>query len=224
MLYYSTILSVCQRLQSVMHLGHSKLPATGFMALNDVLSAPKQFAIITVVFTLCVLMMTVMSNMAVTLSSDKPIFLFGIPVETDVSLLDFGNLKNESLNQAMEDATVNNEGWKALVDETEKLLDENGMPGKCTVTLSSIYTTVHNSNNAGISYLVTRNTPADRFVYDAGSAPMKPDEVALTSAAMEKLDAEIGDHIKVNMGGTEKEFIITGTFSTFINNGMAARL
>ena len=38
--------------------------------------------------------------------------------------LDFGNLKNERLNQAMEDATVNNEGWKALVDETEKMLDE----------------------------------------------------------------------------------------------------
>ena len=54
-----------------MHLGHSKLPATGFMALNDVLSAPKQFAIITVVFTLCVLMMTVMSNM---INSPKMIF------------------------------------------------------------------------------------------------------------------------------------------------------
>ena len=117
-----------------------------------------------------------------------------------------------------------NDGWKSLVKEMEKLLDENGMPGQCTVTMSSIYTTTHNDNNAGISYLVTRNAPADGFVYDAGSAPMKPDEAALTSAAMEKLETEIGDRIKVNIGGTEKEFIITGTFSTFINNGMAARL
>ena len=210
--------------RSMMHLGHSKLPATGFMALNDVLSAPKQFAIITVVFTLCVLMMTVMSNMAFTLSSDKPIFLFGIPVETDVSLLDFGNLKNDSINQALEESISSNDGWKTLVEETEKLLEENGIPGTCTVTMSSIYTTIHGSDNAGISYLVTRNTPADSFVYDAGSAPMKRDEVALTAAAMEKLHAEIGDRIKVKMGGEEKEFIITGTFSTFINNGMAARL
>ncbi|MBP3796731.1 MAG: FtsX-like permease family protein [Ruminococcus sp.] len=209
--------------RSVMHLGRSKLPSTGFMALNDVLSAPKQFAIITVVFTLCVLMMTVMSNMANTLSSDKPIFLFGIPVETDASILD-NEINNDSIKQAMEGSMKTNDGWKSLVKEMEKLLDENGMPGKCTVTMSSIYTTTHNDNNAGISYLVTRNAPADGFVYDEGSAPMKPDEVALTSAAMEKLGAEIGDRIKVNTGGTEKEFIITGTFSTFINNGMAARL
>ena len=57
-----------------------------------------------------------------------------------------------------------NDGWKSLVKEMEKLLDENGMPGQCTVTMSSIYTTTHNDNNAGISYLVTRNAPADGFV------------------------------------------------------------
>ena len=209
--------------RSVMHLGRSKLPSTGFMALNDVLSAPKQFSIITVVFTLCVPMMTVMSNMANTLSSDKPIFLFGIPVETDASILD-NEINNDSIKQAMEESMKTNDGWKSLVKETEKLLEENGIPGKATITMSCIYTTTHNDNNAGISYLVTRNALADGFVYDAGSAPMKNDEVALTSAAMEKLETEIGDRIKVNIGGTEKEFIITGTFSTFINNGMAARL
>ena len=210
--------------RSVMHLGRSKLPSTGFMAVNDVLSAPKQFSIITVVFTLCVLMMTIMSTMANTLSSDKPIFLFGIPVETDVSIIDFEIPNNDSLKQAVDEAMKNDDGWKNLVKEMEKILDENDMPGKCTVTMGSIYTTVHGDKNAGISYNVTRNTPADTFIYDAGSAPMKPDEVALTSAAMEKIGAEIGDTIKVNVGGTEKELIITGTFSTFLNNGMSARL
>ena len=122
---------------SVIHLGRSKLPATVFMALNDVLSAPKQFAIITVVFTLCVLMMTVMSNMANTLSSDKPIFLFGIPVETDATILD-NEINNDSIKQAMEESMNTNDGWKSLVKETEKLLDENGMPGQCTVTMSCI--------------------------------------------------------------------------------------
>ena len=43
------------------------------------------------------------------------------------------------------------------------MLDENAMPGKCTVTMGSIYTTVHGDKNAGISYIVTRNTPADTF-------------------------------------------------------------
>ncbi|MBO6307966.1 MAG: ABC transporter permease, partial [Oribacterium sp.] len=121
--------------RSVMHLGRSKLPETGFMALNDVLSAPKQFAIITVVFTLCVLMMTVMSNMANTLSSDKPIFLFGIPVETDASILDYDISGNDAIKQALGEFITSNDGWKSLVKETEKMLDENGMPGKATVTM-----------------------------------------------------------------------------------------
>ncbi|MCR4814844.1 MAG: FtsX-like permease family protein [Lachnospiraceae bacterium] len=209
--------------RSVMHLGRSKLPATGFMALNDVLSAPKQFAIITVVFTLCVLMMTVMSNCAVTLSSDKPIFLFGIPVETDASILD-NDISNDAIKQAIGEFMTSNDSWKSLVKETEKMLDENGMPGKATVTISCLYTTVHGDKSVGISYHVTRNTPADKFIYDEGTAPRKPDEVALTAAAMEKLDARIGDRIKVNTGGAEEELIITGTFSTFMMGGMAARL
>ena len=103
------------RKRSVMHLGRSKLPATGFMALNDVLSTPKQFSIITVVFTLCVLMMTIMSTMANTLSSDKPIFLFGIPVETDASIIDLGIPNNDSLKQAVDEAVKNDDGWKNLV-------------------------------------------------------------------------------------------------------------
>ncbi|MBQ8928388.1 MAG: ABC transporter permease [Oscillospiraceae bacterium] len=210
--------------RSLLHLGRSKLPATGFLALNDVLSAPKQFAIITVVFTLCVLMMTVMSNMAVTLSSDKPIRLFAIPEDTDVSLMDFDVSVDPAFDRAMQDAITKSDGWKALVQETERMLDENGIPGKCTVTLGSIFTTTHGSRGAGICCLVTRNTPADVFVYDAGSAPMKPDEVALTSAVMEKLDAQIGDRITVNTEGTEQALIVTGTFSTFLNGGMAARL
>ena len=210
--------------RSVIHLGRSKLPATVFMALNDVLSAPKQFAIITVVFTLCVLMMTVMSNMANTLSSDKPIFLFGIPVETDASILDNDISGNDAIKQALGEFITSNDGWKSLVKETEKMLDENGMPGKATVTMSCLYTTVHGDKSVGISYHVTRNTPADKFIYDEGTAPRKPDEVALTAAAMEKLDAKIGDRIKINTGGKEEELIITGTFSTFMMGGLAARL
>lgn len=207
--------------KSIMHLGRSKLPATGFLALNDVISAPRQFVIITIVFTLCVLMMTIMSNCSNTLSSDKPITFFAIPVETDVSLwdADIDVLKND-----MGEAMTKPDGWKVLVSDTEKLLEDNGMPGKCTVTMGYMSNVVHGDKNESIMLQVTRNISADVFKYDEGSAPMKTDEIALTSAVMEKLGAEIGDSITIDQNGTEKELIITGSFSTFINNGMSARL
>ena len=68
------------RKKSLLHLGRSKLPATGFLSVNDVTSAPKRFSIITVVFTLCLLMMTLMSMFALTLQSENLRRLFLIPV------------------------------------------------------------------------------------------------------------------------------------------------
>ena len=55
------------RRKSLLHLGRSKLPQAAFLSVNDVLSSPKQFSIVIVVFTLCILLMTIMSNFALTL-------------------------------------------------------------------------------------------------------------------------------------------------------------
>ena len=52
--------------RSLLRLGRSKLPQAAFFSVNDVLSSPKQFSIITVVFTLCILLMTIMSNFELT--------------------------------------------------------------------------------------------------------------------------------------------------------------
>jgi putative ABC transport system permease protein len=60
--------------------------------------------------------------------------------------------------------------------------------------------------------------------------PMKEDEVAMTETALRKLGAEIGDRVKIDADGgigssdAERELIITGTFSSFMNGGYAARL
>lgn len=67
------------RQRSLLRLGHSKLPSTVFLSVNDVISSPKQFSIITVVFTLCMLLMTIMSNFALTLKSEKLLRFFNMP-------------------------------------------------------------------------------------------------------------------------------------------------
>lgn len=64
--------------KSLLHLGKSRLGTTGFLALNDLLSAPKQFGIITAVFSICLLMVMILANTANTLCSDKLMPLFGM--------------------------------------------------------------------------------------------------------------------------------------------------
>ena len=203
--------------KSVMHLGRSKLPATGFLAMNDVMSAPKQFVIITIVFTLCVLLMTIMSSCADTLSSSKPIRMFAIPESTHASIMD---TKGFDLSELASDEN----GWKNIVEKEEKLLADNGIPGKCTMTMGTECATTCGDKTENLCYLVTKNISAEAFPYDEGTAPMKTDECAMTEYALKALGAQIGDRVKMTIMGEEREYIITGTFSSFIKNGMCARL
>lgn len=191
--------------RSLMHLGRSRLPSTGFMAVNDVLSAPKQFCIMTVIFVLCFLMIGLMSALSLTLQSDSIYQLFNIP-KSHANILDVAYY-----GDVCKDAAKSFE----IVEEMEKLLADNGMPATCSMT---IITTTHARNGDKIAkldlYDITGNIDDDISV-DMGTAPQKPDEIALTASAFEDLDAEIGDRITLDIDGSMKEFIITGRHPSF---------
>ncbi len=198
--------------KSILHLGRSKLPATGFLALNDVLNAPKRFGIITIIFTLCMLMMTMMSNFALTLKSEKILWLFGIPA-SEAHIMD---------TEMLLDLFVEPDADKEMISDMEKLLADNGMPGICTITKNAKCEAFHHDKTAELFFEVIKGDTDDPLHCDEGSAPQKNDEIAMTGYAMNDLDAQIGDRISVVIGGRDYEFIITGRYSSF--NGHSARL
>lgn len=191
--------------KSLLHLGRSKLPATGFLSFNDILSAPKRFGIITVIFTLCMLMMTMMSNVALTLKSEKILWLLGVP-SSEVHILD-----SETLGKLF----AEQDAYKELISDTEKLLADNGMPGRCTITIGANCEASHNDKTAKILFEVTKGDTDDTPRMDEGSAPQKKDEIAMTISALNDLDAQIGDRIWAVIDGRKYEFIITGRYSSF---------
>lgn len=198
------------RKRSLIHLGRSKLPATGFLSVNDVMSAPKRFSIITVVFTLCVLMMTLMSMFALTLQSDKIRWLFKIPV-SEAHIMD-----TEIIMDLMKDPA----NYEEKIADMEKLLSDNGMPGKCTITFTNNAEARHGDKTAKLLFSTIKGHTDEKLRVDEGSAPQKNDEIAVTKSSLEALDAGIGDRITVNLNGREYEFIITGTYSAFETNGV----
>lgn len=200
--------------KSILHLGRSKLPSAGFMAINDVLSAPKQFGIITVIFTLCILLMTIMSNFALTLKSEKILRFFDVP-SSEAHIMD---------TEIMGEVIVDQSTHKQIIADTEKLLADNGMPGKCTMTISAQFETSHEDKTAKINFRVMKGETNDTLSVDKGSAPQKADEIAVTVSTLDNLDAEIGDRVTAVIDDKEYEFIITGTFSTFVNADNAAFL
>lgn len=200
--------------KSILHLGHSKLPSTGFMAINDVLSASKQFGIITVIFTLCILLMTLMSNFALTFKSEKILRFFDVPV-SEAHIMD-----SEIIAEVMKDQSTH----KQIIADTEKLLADNGMPGKCTMTIGAQLETSHKDKTAKINFRVMKGETNDTLSVDEGSAPQKTDEIVVTVSTLDDLGAEIGDRVTAVINEKEYEFIITGTFSTFVNADNAAFL
>ncbi|MDE7362041.1 MAG: ABC transporter permease, partial [Oscillospiraceae bacterium] len=88
------------RRKSFLHLGRSKLPSTAFLSVNDVISSPKQFSVMVVVFTLCVLLMTIMSNFALTLKSEKILRFFDVP-SSEAHIID-----NEIMGEVLVDQST----------------------------------------------------------------------------------------------------------------------
>ncbi len=191
--------------KSVLHLGKSRLPSTGFLSLNDVLSAPKQFGTVTAILSLCILMITLMSNFALTLKSEKILWLFDVPTcEAHIMDMDF-----------FKDVFVDQSNAETLIADTEKMLADNGMPAKCTMTLGLRSEAAHADKTAKISFQIIRGETSDTLRMDEGYAPQKPDEIAMTVSALDDLGAKIGDRITAVVGDRECEFIITGRYSTF---------
>ena len=193
------------RRKSLLHLGRSKQPQAAFLSVNDVISSPKQFSIMIVVFALCMLLMTLMSNFALTLKSEKILRFFDVP-SSEAHIKD-----SEILREVLVDQST----YKQIIADTEKLLADNGMPGKCTITTGTQFETSHEDKTAKITFSVMKGETNDTLYVDEGSAPQKTDEIAVTVSALHDLDAEIGDRVTAVINEKEYEFIITGTYSSF---------
>ena len=201
------------RKRSLLSLGKSKFGSTGFLALNDVTSEPKQYGMLTAVFAICTALVMILAVTANTLDSGSLLYLLSM-TESDVYLTDS--------SRAMEIIA----GTKTICeteDEIADILTENDMPGN--VYLEDWYKLPVTAKNGSfqINFLKCADTVTTDYDYTDGSAPMKPDEIAVTKQISKKLGAEIGDRVTVKIGGEEREFIITAYFQCFNNLGECAR-
>ena len=201
------------RKRSLLSLGKSKFSSTGFLALNDVTSEPKQYGILTAVFAICTALVMILAVTANTLDSGSLLYLLSI-TESDVYM-------NNS-TRAME-IIAGAKTIRETEDEIVNILAENDMPGN--VYLEAWYKLPVTAKNGSfqVNFLNCMDTKTTDYDYTDGSAPIKPDEIAVTKQISEKLGAEIGDRVTVNIGGEKREFILTSYFQCFNNLGECAR-
>ena len=205
------------RKKSLIHLSKSKLNSTAFLAANDIISAPKKYSIITIVFAILMLLVMILANTANTLNSDKLLFLLG-STESDVYLTAI-DAAVEVLNPDVNPKDI----LDVEITDIKNTLKEHDMPGD--VHIESMYTTsvLANGNKAGVPFQHCPDTKASDYTYGEGLAPESANEVALSYLTAEKLEVGVGDEITILAKGEEIKCTVTALFQTFQQMGTVCR-
>ena len=201
------------RKKSVMSLGNSKLPATPFLALNDTVSSPKRYSIITLTFVLCLSLLLMLSATVKTLNSDTLIYTFGV-ADCDIFV------DGEVMEFLAEDGR---EKLKDYLDEMEETLAKNDMPAKCYQEMMFTLPVSHGENECNIALYQGTGTTMDMYEYTEGTVPERCGEIAITKMSADRLEANIGDTITIKTIDGDKEFIITAFFQSMHSMGDGIR-
>ena len=202
------------RKKSIMSLGRSKLSAAPFLALNDIVSNPKRFSIITFAFFLCLSLMLIFSSSVSTMKSGTLANVFGLP-----------NFDISARHRAADFVTESgHEKLKEYLSDMEENLADNNMPAHCMQEMMFKLPVSHNENKCSIYMYQGTGTTTDMYEYIEGMPPQSVGEAALTRRAADKLKVNIGDTITVKMIDGDKKFIITAIYQSMYNTGEGIRL
>ena len=204
------------RKKSLMSLGRSKLPMSPFLALNDIVSSPKRYGIISLTFFLCLSLMLILSATVSTMNSGSLSTTFGW-ADCDI-YIDNNTIIMEWM---LEDG---HEKIEKHLDDMEQTLAENGIPAKCYQEMMFTLPVSFGENESNICIYHGTGTTMDMYEYTAGTAPQNTNEIAITRIAADKLNANIGDTITITTIDGDKEYIISAFFQGMNMQGSGIRL
>lgn len=202
------------RKRGLMSLSKSRLGTAPFMAANDILSAPKRYSIITVIFTLCMLLVMILSTTANSMNSEEMVSLLGVK-QSDVYL---------AYTTAQFDLLNGRKTVQQAEDEIAQVLRENEMSGDVRIELMCMVNTSLGDRQRNLTFQHCEKTKTTDYDYTEGTAPQNAHEIALTEVAAEKLGAKIGDRLSLEIGGKKEEYLLTALYGSFTQGGESGRL
>lgn len=203
------------RKKTLMSLGKSKLPAIPFLSLNDIVSSPKRYGIISLTFFLCLSLLLMLSATVSTMNSGSLAATFGW-ADCDIYL--DSKMGTECM---LEDG---HEKLEKHLDGMEQILAENGIPAKCYQETMFNLPVAFGENESNICIYQGTGVTMEMYEYTAGTAPQNTDEIAITRIAADKLNANIGDTVTIKSIDGEKEYIISAFFQSMNMQGSGIRI
>ncbi len=196
------------------HLRKTHLKTGGYLALNDVISAPKRFFTIVLTFFLCTALVLIMVNISSTMRSDAFADSFG--TVSDLYIMDVDKTMDYMSSGSLE-------GIRDKLEGFEKKLADEGMPAHVCVELQYKYPITVKGKDYSYTFQCGMGTDINDYAYIEGSAPSAPDEIAITPAVAKFLDIGIGDRITVHFADKDMDCIVTQLYETMNNMGELIR-
>ena len=196
------------------HLRKTHLKTGGYLALNDVISAPKRFFTIVLTFFLCTALVLIMVNISSTMRSDAFADSFG--TVSDLYIMDVDKTMDYLSSGSLE-------GIQDKLDGFEKKLADEGMPAHVCVELQYKYPITVKGKDYSYTFQCGMGTDINDYASIEGSSPSAPDEIAITPAVAKFLDIDIGDRITVHFSDKDMDCIVTQLYETMNNMGELIR-
>lgn len=187
-----------------------------YLAVNDILCAPKRFITILLTFCLCTLLVLVLENTVTTLTGSSLATTFGQPSD-----LYFGIAKDDIAEIAAQEGIP---GIENKLSDMEDKLEDAGIPGHVYKELNYMLTYKVGDEKYGLWSQYGVGTDAADYTYLTGTAPQNGNEIAITEQIADMTGLKIGDTVTIENNGTEKEMIVTATFQTMNQLGECVRL
>lgn len=197
-------------------LCHSHVQTPFYMAVNDVLSAPRRYLTIWLAFLLCSIFMLGIVLVSSTVRSKNLITCFG--KESDIYIPDAKLIK---MNVMTDDGK---EQLKENYRSMEKDLEEKGIPGKVSMEVWYKYSCEVDGEAYSVIFQQNTETKASEYSYTEGTAPQNANEIAITPAIGEQLGVGIGDTITIDFGTEKRKCMVTAMFQSMNQLGKVARL
>ena len=199
------------RKKSLMSLGRSKLSASSFMAVNDIISSPKRYSIMILTFVLCLSMMLILSSTVCTMKSGSLNGAFGW-AKYHISVSGYTNSDRYM-------GETGREAMKEDLDKLEKALAEEGIPAICHQQAMFTLPVTHGEMEHSPTVYQGTGTTMDLYEYTEGTVPQHANEIAITRITASKLNAGIGDTVTITTLYGEQEYIITAYYQAMQSIG-----
>ena len=195
-----------------------RLPIPLLLGINDITSHLKRYIVLVATFCISFILITIPLNTLNTMKSDEMAEKFLLNKDSEVLIRQIEGKAEEKFANSNE----LKDGMKRIKSELKEL----GYEASLTAVPFFFFNYGESGSADKRNLLTIQLIGADTELagYEEGKAPELENEIAFSSAVLEEAGWEIGDSIRATMGGEEKVFIITGSYSDYMQLGKGARL